>query len=134
MLFSTLLAPEQLDQLFSSEKINKNMINNEKSEIFTIALLLTHLGALENKERPYNLSAKSINFDGLQRKLSFMRSLYSNNLCELLISMLSIDPLSRPGFSDILSIIHDNKHDNKKYNTPPNKKQMSSAKKNRARF
>jgi len=105
-----------------------------KSEIFTLALLILQVGALENKEGIYDISSKVLNFDVIERKLSKMRSLYSHTFCELISQMLTNEIAIRPNLSEIFRIIHENfdkyekdeKFENlekKNFSTPPNKKQ-----------
>ena len=87
------------------------------------------MGSLENKERIYNLSSKTLNFEALKRKLSLMRSLYSSIFCDLIAQMLSVDHSIRPTYQEIGYVIHNysNKLENKKFSTPPSQRKVSKS-------
>lgn len=95
------LSPELMN--FLGHRVLKPIFNEEKTNIFSLAVICIELGILEYPKDAYNFDDFTIDFPCLKEKLGRRcLRLYSDDFVWLLEQMLNEDPSLRPSYKEIL--------------------------------
>lgn len=103
-LYKTNLSPELL-QSYMIQKVLPE-IDQEKSDVFSIAIVLLSVTFGESFENYYDYAAYKMDFNRLYKRMNrLVKHEYNEDLCDLIVLMLSESPKKRPSFEKILEKI-----------------------------
>lgn len=96
--YKTTLAPELLRHYMASEEHNEDH-EVEKSEIFSVAMLVVSSAFGEDFREYYNYDDYKVNYKKLYERMDRMINIgYDRKMCELIVEMLDEAPKARPDF------------------------------------
>lgn len=100
-LYKTTLSPELL-QSYMIQQVLPN-IDQEKSDVFSIAILLLSVTFGESFENYYDYASYKMDFNRLYKRMNrLVKHDYNEDLCDLIVLMLSESPKKRPSFQQII--------------------------------
>ena len=100
--YLTTLSPELL-KCYMIQKIITNNSKVEKSEIFSIAVLVLSTIYGEEFQNYYDYASYKIDYKRLYKRLNRLIKLgFNEELCDLMVLMLNEAPNSRPTFEEVI--------------------------------
>ena len=105
--YKCFLAPEQLE-IVGDTRPNEKDFDLIKCEIFSTAILILTLSCYQNKDKIYDLQEPVLLYSGINKKLVWFKSHYSNVFASLLEQMLSVNENLRPNITELRQCINKN--------------------------
>ena len=100
--YKSTLSPELL-QMFLTQQLVPIHKFPEKSEVFSIAILIMAFTFRESYTKYYDFANYKINYDKLYKRMNMLiECKYDENLCDLIVEMLDEAPKKRPSYQNIL--------------------------------
>ena len=104
-MYKTTLSPELL-RFYLAQKFHTNELDQEKSDVFSVAILLLCISFGESFEIYYDYAGYKIDFKRLYKRLNrLIKGNYNEALCDLIVKMLDESPKNRPNFTKIHSLM-----------------------------
>ena len=100
-MYKTTLSPELL-RFYLAQKFETSSLNQEKSEVFSVAILVLAVTFGESFEAYYDYASYKIDFKRLYKRLNrLIKGNYNEELCDLIVQMLDESSRNRPVFSKV---------------------------------
>lgn len=100
-MYKTTLSPELL-RFYLAQKFETSSLNQEKSEVFSVAILVLAVTFGENFEAYYDYAAYKVDFKRLYKRLNrLIKGKYNEELCDLIVQMLDESSRNRPEFAKV---------------------------------
>jgi serine/threonine protein kinase len=104
--YVTAFSPEQLESLTKPSRESRKSIDQEKSDVFAIGMTILCMISYEWIDSFYDFSSYSLHFDRVYKKIvKARRAKYSDQLMDLIVSMLNSDPEQRPTIRELVDKI-----------------------------
>ena len=104
-MYKTTLSPELL-RFYLAQKFQTDELDQEKSDIFSVAICLLAVTFGETFQQYYDYAGYKIDFKRLYKRLNrLIKSKYNEALCDLIVQMLDESPKNRPDFEKVKSLL-----------------------------
>lgn len=104
--YVTAFSPEQLEALVKSSQESRKAIDQEKSDVFSIGMTVLCMISYQWIDSFYDFSSYSLHFDRVYKKIvKARRAKYSDQLMDLIVSMLNSEPVQRPTIRELVDKI-----------------------------
>lgn len=98
------LSPDLMKSL--SKDLVQPLHNENKSDIFTLGMIVLHMATLDNCDKCYDYSGFKIKQEEVEMKLASLKKKYTDKLFFFVKGMLIEDEKSRPDYEDLLNMFH----------------------------
>jgi len=104
--YVTAFSPEQLEALTKSSEKSRKSIDQEKADVFSIGMTVLCMISYDWIDSFYDFSSYSLHFDRVYKRIiKARRAKYSDQLMDLIVSMLNLEPTQRPTIRELVDKI-----------------------------